>query len=117
MVIASMTITRYREKKVDFTLPYFQDGEGLLVKLLSVAPLVLLGEASYSLYILHVPIMFWVAVISDAAFKFPAFENLAIVLTTMVAMQVLALITYKLVELPARRALKAQLLMRLFSGS
>ncbi len=32
MVVASMTITRYREKKVDFTLPYFQDGEGLLVK-------------------------------------------------------------------------------------
>ena len=32
MLIASMTITRYREQKVDFTLPYFQDGEGLLVK-------------------------------------------------------------------------------------
>jgi len=32
MVIASMTITRYRELKVDFSLPYFQDGQGLLVK-------------------------------------------------------------------------------------
>jgi polar amino acid transport system substrate-binding protein len=32
MVIASMTITRYREHRVDFTLPYFQDGEALMVK-------------------------------------------------------------------------------------
>jgi polar amino acid transport system substrate-binding protein len=32
MVVASMTITRYRELKVDFTIPYFQDGQGLLVK-------------------------------------------------------------------------------------
>jgi polar amino acid transport system substrate-binding protein len=33
MLVASMTITRYRELKVDFAYPpYFQDGEGLLVK-------------------------------------------------------------------------------------
>jgi polar amino acid transport system substrate-binding protein len=29
--IASMTITRSREAKVDFTVPYFQDGQALLV--------------------------------------------------------------------------------------
>ena len=32
MAIASMTITRGREKTVDFTIPYFQDGQGLLVR-------------------------------------------------------------------------------------
>jgi ABC-type amino acid transport substrate-binding protein len=33
MVVASMTITRYRELKVDFVTPaYFQDGQALLVK-------------------------------------------------------------------------------------
>jgi polar amino acid transport system substrate-binding protein len=32
MVVASMSITRYRERRVDFTLPYYQDGQGLLVK-------------------------------------------------------------------------------------
>ncbi len=32
MLVASMSITRYREKRVDFSLPYFQDGQGLLVK-------------------------------------------------------------------------------------
>lgn len=31
-LIASMTITRTRERLVDFTIPYFQDGQGLLVK-------------------------------------------------------------------------------------
>ena len=31
MVAASMTITRSREERVDFTLPYFEDGQGLLV--------------------------------------------------------------------------------------
>ncbi len=32
MVVASMTITRYRERRVDFSIPYFQDGQALLVK-------------------------------------------------------------------------------------
>jgi len=31
-VIASMTITRSRGRDVDFTIPYFQDGQALLVK-------------------------------------------------------------------------------------
>lgn len=32
MVVASMTVTRYRERRVDFSIPYFQDGAALLVK-------------------------------------------------------------------------------------
>ena len=32
VVIASMTITRTREQQVDFTIPYFMDGQALLVK-------------------------------------------------------------------------------------
>jgi polar amino acid transport system substrate-binding protein len=32
MAIASMTITRSREEKVDFTIPYFQDGQALMVR-------------------------------------------------------------------------------------
>ena len=32
MAIASMTITRGRDEKVDFSVPYFQDGQGLLVR-------------------------------------------------------------------------------------
>lgn len=31
MLVASMTITRERDKLVDFTVPYFEDGQGLLV--------------------------------------------------------------------------------------
>ena len=31
ILIASMTITRSRDRMVDFTVPYFQDGQGLLV--------------------------------------------------------------------------------------
>ncbi|MHC5068501.1 MAG: transporter substrate-binding domain-containing protein, partial [Planctomycetota bacterium] len=31
MLVASMTITRSRSRLVDFSLPYFQDGQGLLV--------------------------------------------------------------------------------------
>lgn len=32
IVVASMTITRYREQFVDFSIPYFQDGQGLLFR-------------------------------------------------------------------------------------
>jgi polar amino acid transport system substrate-binding protein len=31
LVVASMTMTRYREKKVDFSIPYFQDGQAIVV--------------------------------------------------------------------------------------
>ncbi|TVR40138.1 MAG: amino acid ABC transporter substrate-binding protein [Planctomycetota bacterium] len=31
MLIASMTITRARDRQVDFSIPYFEDGQGLLV--------------------------------------------------------------------------------------
>jgi polar amino acid transport system substrate-binding protein len=31
LAIASMTITRSRDRQVDFSMPYFQDGQGLLV--------------------------------------------------------------------------------------
>lgn len=31
LVIAAMTQTRYRERRVDFSIPYFQDGQALLV--------------------------------------------------------------------------------------
>jgi polar amino acid transport system substrate-binding protein len=31
LVAAAMTRTRYRERRVDFTMPYFQDGQALLV--------------------------------------------------------------------------------------
>jgi len=32
MAIASMTITRTRDRIIDFSVPYFQDGQGLLVR-------------------------------------------------------------------------------------
>lgn len=32
MVVASMTITRGRDEQIDFTMPYFQEGQGLLVR-------------------------------------------------------------------------------------
>jgi polar amino acid transport system substrate-binding protein len=32
MAVATMTITRSREEDVDFTIPYFQDGQALLVR-------------------------------------------------------------------------------------
>jgi polar amino acid transport system substrate-binding protein len=32
LVVASMTATRGRDREVDFSLPYFQDGQGLLVQ-------------------------------------------------------------------------------------
>jgi polar amino acid transport system substrate-binding protein len=31
LVVASYTITRYRERTIDFSIPYFQDGQALLV--------------------------------------------------------------------------------------
>ena len=75
-------------------------GHGMLARALSTRPLVLLGRASYALYILQVPVVYlsgkWIATPSTGM-------GTAALLLGLVAISVLA---HLLIEEPARRALR-----------
>ncbi|MGO8994658.1 MAG: acyltransferase family protein [Polyangiaceae bacterium] len=79
-----------------FTLASARDGRGL-----ASDPLVRGGEASYSLYVLHKPVYFWLARAANVAF-FPSSGFLVAYVGGSVALSLLA---RRCVEEPVRRAL------------
>ena len=79
------------------------DGEGLLVRSLSLPPLVILGEASYAIYILQIPI----AYVLRQPPPYTSFPLLLLYLTVLVTA---ALLAWKFVETPLRPFIRKQLL-------
>ena len=78
-------------------------GTGPLTSLLSSPPLQRLGDASYGLYLLHVPVMMWAMALRKGALE-PAVA-VVVVLTTIP----LALVLHALVEAPLRRVVRERL--------
>ena len=80
-------------------------GGGPIAWLLSRRPLVLLGEASYALYILQMPVAMFV---QSVARRLSGRDLLAtpVAAFAVVAMVVASLVTHKRFELPARRAIR-----------
>lgn len=82
-------------------------GDGVLVRLLSRRELVVLGEASYALYLLHVPVSIWLTVVGKhtglplnpgtSIGAFAAYVVLAIGVSVL---------TLRYIEEPARRAIR-----------
>lgn len=77
-------------------------GRSILSRLLSVRPLVRLGEASYALYILHVPLHQWTEQIS-LRLGFGGDESPTYVAFYVVFSISVSLIAYQKIEVPARR--------------
>ena len=75
---------------------------GLLSKILSIRPLVLLGDASYATYIVHIPLwMLWYRfTVVDLRINFPPFEDFFCYLVIVVGASIAA---YTFIERPARR--------------
>jgi peptidoglycan/LPS O-acetylase OafA/YrhL len=82
-------------------------GEGPLAALLSLPAMVVLGEASYALYIVHIPLWDWMTYALSRLHMAPGFVALSL-LHLGVAMG-LSLLTLRVVEQPARRALRQAL--------
>lgn len=73
-------------------------GEGRCVSILDAKPLALVGVASYSVYIWHVPIIAQLDRVSGLAHSFPL-----LLLTALVSSVVAASLSYLLIERPALR--------------
>lgn len=81
---------------------------GVLAKWLSARPLVFLGNASYSMYILHVPIQLWLMISLKHLLDWKA-EGMAWVAGYSVAVIVLSSCFYYFVEDPLHRMTKKKL--------
>jgi peptidoglycan/LPS O-acetylase OafA/YrhL len=82
-------------------------GEGPLAAILSWPAVVLLGEASYALYIVHIPLWDWMTYVLSRLHVAPGFVALSL-LHLGVAMG-LSILILRVIEQPARRALRQAL--------
>jgi peptidoglycan/LPS O-acetylase OafA/YrhL len=87
-------------------------GAGPLAAVLSLRPVTLLGEASYSLYILHVPVFILTRKVAGALIG-PAFTERAAFLPLYLTVVVTAsIVCFRAVEVPMRVRVRARLLPR-----
>ena len=83
-------------------------GAGPLSRALSTRALTRLGAASFALYILHVPLLAWMARGYDVFGIRPPAQPWTFIIYTTVAVT-LSLLVFRWVEEPARRALRRRL--------
>ena len=82
---------------------------GIIQKLLSHSWLIFLGEVSYGIYILHIPLAFWCSRIWERALGHSPESNKAYFFIYFAAMLLFCCLTFVLFEVPARRALTGYL--------
>ena len=86
----------------------FALGGGVFSRLLSTSPLVFLGNASYAMYIMHVPLFFWMNTVAMRLFGLkPA--GLGWMLCYVVVVVCVSSVLFKVLEQPANRILKMRL--------
>lgn len=73
---------------------------------LSWRPLQRLGEASYALYVLHVPVFYWVAGIGERRTGHKVLDEPPVAVATVLLCVALSLVAHRFVEVPLRRRLR-----------
>ena len=86
----------------------FALGGGAVAQLLSVRSLVFLGNASYSMYILHFPIEMWMNSIGRHFFHL-TLSGVGVTLLYLLIVVCLSSLVFKFIEEPANRIIKKQL--------
>ena len=87
-------------------------GGGPLAALLSTSPLVFLGNASYSIYILHAPIAFWMSALWRHVFHLQP-DGIPYVLPYCAVVLAISVLVYTKYEEPLNRVLKRRMGSRL----
>lgn len=82
------------------------EGRGVLARLLAARPLRVLGEASYALYLLHVPLLYWIAGIGQRRTGTKVLEHPAVAAWAFVGCIACAWLVWRAVEVPLRARLR-----------
>lgn len=90
----------------------FALGGGFVSRVLSVRPLLFLGNASYAMYIVHRPIADWLDYIAKRGFSVEL-SGVGVTVLYVLLVIVLSGLVFKFIEEPANRFLKSQLIARL----
>lgn len=88
-------------------IPVFAFGSGWISRVLSLKTLVLLGEASYALYLLHIPLRLILARYFGISQNYDSEVGLWPVALYAVICVAASIVTYKFYEMPVRRLLLA----------
>lgn len=67
---------------------------------------VVLGEASYALYVLHVPVLYWIAAVGQRRAQTVVLEHPAVALCALCTALGVSWLAHRMIELPARRWLR-----------
>jgi peptidoglycan/LPS O-acetylase OafA/YrhL len=86
-----------------FLLVVMATQQGLVSRALSWQPFVLLGEISYALYLIHVPMQTWIRILRN---HFPSMPDPFVVMTYWGASLIGAWLLWRYVECPMRRAIR-----------
>jgi peptidoglycan/LPS O-acetylase OafA/YrhL len=90
-------------------------GGGATSRFLSIPPLVFLGNASYAMYILHVPVSMWMSLVAKKVFH-TEITGTGWMLCYLILVVGISSLVFKFLEHPANRILKTRLNSK-FSGS
>ena len=87
---------------------FFSFQKGLLSSMVSVKPLVWLGEISFAFYLIHLPVILYTLVLNNA---YGFIQNDLLLILLMLSISIgLAFLLHKYIELPANRFIKARLI-------
>ncbi|MCP4503609.1 MAG: acyltransferase [Deltaproteobacteria bacterium] len=75
---------------------------------LEARPLLLLGKASYALYILHVPLLYWIAGIGERRTGRKILEEPVNALIALLFVVVVSVVVFRVVENPLRKVLRGK---------
>lgn len=85
---------------------------GVGVRVLSSSTLRVLGDASYALYLLHVPILYWIVTVAERRGHLRVLDDAAAAVAAAVFCVAVAVVAHRMIERPTTRALRAVLSRR-----
>lgn len=113
LVVVALGLVPYALWHNAFLAPLFAlvvvalaSGPTTVGRALSCRALVKLGEASYALYILHVPLLYWIAGVGERRTGEKVLERPAVALVSLVVIVALSRLVFVAVEAPLRRWLR-----------
>jgi peptidoglycan/LPS O-acetylase OafA/YrhL len=83
------------------------EGKSTLSRLLGVRGMCVLGESSYALYLLHVPVLYWIAGLGERRTGTKVLDEPLVASTAFAGCLLVAWLAWRFIEVPLRRQLRS----------